>query len=100
VMYSDCERKMGPVDTSAARIRIKSNLRVHSIIEVPYPESALRGASSSTTNISAATHFLYPRPITSSSPTVCASVECNIGIFRALFGSTTSRGVRLLVPAA
>ena len=69
-------------------------------IEAPYPESALRGTSSSTTNISTATHSLYSQFITPSSPTVCASVECNKGIGRATFGSTTSHGVRLLVPAA
>lgn len=41
--------------------------------EAPYPESTLRSTSSSTMNISTATHSLYLRSITSSSPTVCAS---------------------------
>lgn len=69
-------------------------------IEAPYPETALRGTSSFTTNISPATHSLYSRPITSSSPIVCASVECSKGIGQAIFGSTTSLRVRVLVQAA
>lgn len=65
----------------------------------PYPEFALRGTSSSTVHISTDTHFLYLQFITAFSPTVYASVECDNGIGRALFGSTTSREVCVLVPA-
>jgi len=69
-------------------------------IEAPCLESALRGTLSCTMNTSTATHSLYLQPITSSSPTVCASVERNKGIGWATFGSTTSRRARVLVPAA
>ena len=68
--------------------------------EAPNPGAALRGTSSPTMNIRTATHSLYSRAITTSSTTVFASVECNKGIGRALFGSTTGCGVRVLVLAA
>jgi hypothetical protein len=68
--------------------------------EAPYPEYALRGTSFPAVHSSTATHPLYLRTIISSSPTICALVECDKGINRAWNGCTKRLGVHGSVQAA
>jgi len=61
--------------------RTLCNLYTQSLPEgAPCPDYALGGTSSFAVHNSTATHSLHPRPITSSSPIICAYLECDNGI--------------------
>lgn len=66
----------------------------------PYLTRALRGTSFPIVHNSAATLALYLRPVTSSSWTICASVECNKGMVRVCIGRTKSLEVDTFVRSA